>query len=166
MPSLGDWEMTFMIRDSEGSTAPLSLNFDGLLSPADLELIRIEATPVILALTDGVIASTAIQKLMTINGNLPVTHCDVEIGAKFIWQPEDTTKVHIHTIPAFKRVLLEPTTNDVILDQADVAQWITHMTAGFTGGVNPEDRDPRDSENRLLVSLKSAKENYQRARRR
>lgn len=166
MPSVGDWELTFNIRDSEGSTAPISMNFDGLLTPADLELIRLEATPVILALTDGVIASVTITQLMAVNGNLPVVHCDVEAGAKFIWQPENTQKVHIHIIPAFKRVLLDPLTNNVLQLQVDVAQWITHMTAGFTGGAQPEDRDPRDSENRLLVSLKSAKENFQRSRRR
>jgi len=158
---IGDWELRFTIRDSEGHTGDTVLNLDSSLEAGDLAGIAVAFAPILAGMLDGVVASITGVKLFDLSASLPSVETNVEQAARFIWRVDDTAKTMLQTLPTFKSSLITAGSNLVNLSAAPVTAFINAMTNAGIGaeiGANPEANAPRDSENRLLGTVKTATE--------
>lgn len=154
--------ITLVVRDGEGSHSDVTLNFDGTITVSNMTTIALAAAGALEDIIDGAVVKAVLNRVIYVASIIaPDPTSDVEIKAKFIWDVVGTIKNTITTIPTFLRAKLTPGTRKVNLADADVATWVAFMTDGVAILGEPHDTEDRD-----VVAVLSAEEDYGRKRRR
>lgn len=156
------YEANFTIKDGENHSSTTGVYFTDAETEADIAAFIAAAIPLIEAIIDGKVTKVTLTKTLVsalASGIDPTS--DVEIAAKFIFDVFNTVKNKVITLATFTRSKLIPGTSNVNTADADVTAFVNFMVATPVAVA-----DPTDSEERDILGLLSAKEEYTRRRRR
>jgi len=152
----------FTIRDEKGARSLVEIYLPSATTIALAQDFVTAVAPLLEALITGAIERVGICVSGTLPGGLrasPLANSDVEEGARFIFTSAGgyTTSVRI---PTFDDTLILEGTNIVDSDAGAVTSFVAGMTAGLAT-VQPTDYRSAD-----ITALKSAREDFQRSRKR
>lgn len=153
--------LLFSIRDAKNRSSLVEVNLPtGTTVTAAQDMVD-DLAPLIEALIRGAIDRAGICVTAALPAGLrttPLDHSDVEEGARFIFNSVGgyTTSLRIPTID---ETIILPNSPLVDLTNTDVSAFVTAMVSG-TGGALPTDYRGAD-----IISLRSAREAFQRSRR-
>lgn len=152
------WKASIIVEDGELHTSTVKLNFDGAATPDQISGFMELFVPILQVISSADVRSVSISKLT----NLFPTGAgegDVEEGAAFYFEAEDTQKLMKVRVPAIEDALIPDDTNKVNDANADVADFVDAFVTGLNSVL------PRDSETRVITGLRVGIEDYTKARR-
>lgn len=162
--SLGDYGVTFTVYDGEGHDASITYYLDGATSISDMQTWSNAFRAVLENIVDGDVRFASISRVLNVwTAGSATDESDVEIRGKFTWLAQNTLKKVINSIPTFRRQYIVAKSKDIDTTEVNVAAYIDAMTTGIDVGGTPI--RPRDSENRQIDALFTAKEDYGKTRR-
>lgn len=152
------WKASIIVEDGEKNTSTVKLNFDGAATADQISGFMEQFVPILQTISSGDVRSVTISKLTNL---FPAGdgEGDVEEGAAFYFEAEDTQKTMKVRVPAIEDALIPDGTNQVNEANADVSDFVDAFVVGLNSVL------PRDSETRVITGLRIGIEDYTKARR-
>lgn len=152
----------FTIRDAKDARSLVEFYLPDATTIADAQTWITAAAPLLNALITGAIERVGVCLSAALPGGLrasPLANSDVEEGAKFIFNSTGGYQTSVR-IPTFDETHMVAGSTQVDTTAGPVASFVAGMTAGLSL-IEPTDYRGAD-----IVSLRSARESFQRSRRR
>lgn len=158
------WSVSFGVHDGEGHKSLVEYNFPDSVTVAQLDSWIAIFQPLLQALLQGDAREVRYSRTAAVfTAGTADPGSDVEIKAKFIWQPLNTIKKWIQSIPTFDRGKIVQNSDTVDFSDPDISAFVTAITDGIDIGGAVIVR-PTDSEERLIDGVITGKEDYGKKR--